>query len=77
MNHSALPHPQEAFFAWGSIPIGAALGGLVVLVARWFVSGDTALRIVWWVDGALTFVVFLFVRRLLTTERLEAARAGA
>ena len=65
------------FFAWGSIPIGAALGGLVVLVARWFVSGDTALRIVWWVDGALTFVVFLFVRRLLTTERLEAARAGA
>jgi MFS family permease len=65
------------FFAWGSIPLGAALGGLVVLVARWFVADDTALRIVWWVDGALTFVVFLFVRRLLTTERLEAARAAA
>ncbi|MFM7685316.1 MAG: hypothetical protein ACKPDI_05250 [Actinomycetota bacterium] len=65
------------FFAWGSIPIGSALGGLVVLVARAFVSNEMALRIVWWVDGALTFVVFLFVRRLLTTERLDAARGAA
>lgn len=65
------------FFAWGSIPIGAALGGLVVLIARAFVADDTALRIVWWVDGALTFVVFLFVRALLTTERLEAERSAA
>lgn len=65
------------FFAWGSIPIGSALGGLVVLVARAFVSNEMALRVVWWVDGALTFVVFLFVRRLLTTERLEAARSAA
>lgn len=65
------------FFAWGSIPIGAALGGLVVLIARRFVADDTALRIVWWVDGTLTFVVFLFVRALLTTERLEAERSAA
>ncbi|MEY4173447.1 MAG: hypothetical protein RI900_612 [Actinomycetota bacterium] len=65
------------FFAWGSIPIGSALGGLVVLIARRFVADDTALRIVWWVDGALTFVVFLFVRALLTTERLEAERSAA
>ncbi len=65
------------FFAWGSIPIGAALGGLVVLIARAFVADDMALRIVWWVDGLLTFVVFLFVRRLLTTERLDAARSAA
>jgi len=65
------------FFAWGSIPIGSAIGGLVVLVSRQFVSNGMALRIVWWVDAALTFVVFVFVRRLLTTERLEAARAAA
>lgn len=65
------------FFAWGSIPIGAAIGGVVVLVSRQFVSHEMSLRIVWWVDAALTFVVFVFVRRLLTTERLEAARAAA
>jgi MFS family permease len=65
------------FFAWGSIPIGSAIGGLVVLVARSFVSNDMALRIVWWVDGVITLVVFVFVRRLLTTERLDAARAEA
>jgi MFS family permease len=65
------------FFAWGSIPVGSALGGLVVLVTRQFATNETSLRTVWWFDGALTFVVFLFVRRLLTTERLEAARAAA
>ena len=63
------------FFAWGSIPIGAALGGLVVLVARQFVSNEMSLRMVWFVDAAIHAVLFFVVRRTLTTERLEAARA--
>jgi MFS family permease len=64
------------FFAWGMIPIGAALGGLVVIVSGHFVSHEMSLRMVWFVDSAIHLVLFFFVRRLLTTERLEAARAG-
>jgi MFS family permease len=64
------------FFAWGMIPIGAALGGVVVAVSRQFVSNEMSLRMVWFVDAAIHFVLFFFVRRLLTTERLEAARSA-
>lgn len=63
------------FFAWGMMPIGALMGGLVVLVAGRFVSDETALRCVFFVDGAIHFALFLVGRRLLTTERLESARA--
>jgi MFS family permease len=65
------------FFAWGMMPIGALLGGLVVAVAGRFVSHETALRMVWFVDGAIYAVLFVVGRRLLTTERLESARAAA
>ena len=65
------------FFAWGMMPIGAMLGGVVVAVSKQFVSDNMALRMVWFVDGAIYAVLFLVGRRLLTTERLEAARAAA
>lgn len=64
------------FFAWGMIPIGALLGGLVVAISGRFVSHDMSLRMVWFVDGGIHVVLFLVGRRLLTTERLEAARAS-
>ena len=65
------------FFAWGMIPIGAALGGLVVLVARSFVSHEMSLRVVFFVDAAIHAALFIVGRRVLTTERLESARAAA
>ena len=65
------------FFAWGMMPIGAALGGLVVAVGEHFVSHEMALRSVWFVDAGIHSVLFLVGRRVLTTERLEAARAAA
>ena len=64
------------FFAWGMMPIGALLGGVVVTVARQFTSHNNSLRAVWFVDGSIYAVLFLVGRRLLTTERLEAARAA-
>ncbi len=64
------------FFAWGMMPIGALMGGLVVLVAGRYVSHETSLRCVFFVDGAIHFVLFLVGRRVLTTERMESARAG-
>lgn len=65
------------FFAWGMMPIGALLGGAVVLVVDSFASHSLALRSVWFVSGGINLMLFVFGRRLLTTERLEAARAAA
>jgi MFS family permease len=65
------------FFAWGMIPIGAALGGLVVLVGQHFMSHAMALRSVFFVDGGVHVILFVVGKRLLTTERLESARAEA
>ena len=66
------------FFAWGMIPIGSLLGGAVVAVVGSFAGRSTALRSVWFVNGAIHLCLFVAGRHLLTTERIEAARsAGA
>lgn len=63
------------FFAWGMIPIGAIIGGAIVSISGRFTSHTMSLRMVWFVDGGIHVVLFLVGRRLLTTERLEQARA--
>jgi MFS family permease len=65
------------FFAWGMIPVGAALGGLTVAVVGTFASREVALRATWFVSAAIQLALFVFGRRRLTTERIEAARAQA
>lgn len=65
------------FFAWGMMPIGALLGGLVVAVVDSVTTRDLALRSVWIVNAAIHVVLFVLGRRYLTTERIEAARAAA
>jgi MFS family permease len=65
------------FFAWGMMPIGAALGGLVVSVSSHFVSHDMALRCAFFAEGIILTVVFFIGAPKLTTERIEAARAEA
>jgi MFS family permease len=65
------------FFAWGMMPIGAALSGVIILVVDTFTSRDWALRSVWFADAAIHAGLFVFGRSKLTTARIEAARAGA
>lgn len=65
------------FFAWGMMPVGAAIGGFTVWAVNLVASREMALRSVWLVSGALHLVLYLVGRRVLTTERLEAARAAA
>jgi MFS family permease len=65
------------FFAWGMMPVGAAVGGLVVLVVEAAVDREAALRATWFVNGALHVVLFVLGRRALTTARIEAARREA
>lgn len=63
------------FFAWGMIPIGATLGGAIVWLVERRSSRETALRSVWWVSGVIHVGLFVAGLRLLSTERLERARA--
>lgn len=65
------------FFAWGAIPIGALLGGLTVSLVDAVASRELALRSVFFVSAVIHVTLFVAGRRLLTTERLDAARAGA
>ncbi len=65
------------FFAWGMMPIGSLLGGIIVVVTDLFGTRELALRMPWWIAGVLYFVLFVFARPKLTTAKIEAARAAA
>jgi len=63
------------FFAWGMMPIGAALGGVVVVVVEQFASREMALRATWFVSAAIQIILFFVGRRVLSTEAIERARS--
>ncbi len=65
------------FFAWGMMPVGAFLGGVVVSVGESVVSRETALRLPWFASAAGFVALLIFALPRLTTERLERARAAA
>jgi hypothetical protein len=65
------------FFAWGMMPIGAALSGVIVFVVDRFTTRDWALRSVWLANAVVHVGLFVFGRAKLTTDKLESARQGA
>ncbi len=65
------------FFAWGMMPIGSIIGGVVVVVTEAFGSRDLALRMPFFVAGGLYLVLFAFAAPKLTSAKIEAARAEA
>lgn len=65
------------FFAWGMMPIGALIGGAIILVAERVGSREMALRLPWIVAGVGQLVLLAFAAPRLTTAKIEAARAAA
>ncbi|BAN00602.1 MFS transporter [Ilumatobacter coccineus] len=65
------------FFAWGMMPLGAALGGLIVVLTDVWGSRELALRMPFFIAGGLHFVVWAVAAPKLTTAKIEAARAAA
>jgi hypothetical protein len=66
------------FFAWGMMPIGAAIGGLTVVFVDSFASRDVALRVPWFVAGIGNLALLAYAAPRLTTQRIaEVRRAGA
>jgi MFS family permease len=65
------------FFAWGMMPIGIAIGGIIVNGAEAFgIDRVMALRLPYFLTGVALFFVFLWAAPRLTTEKIESARAG-
>ena len=65
------------FFAWGSIPIGALIGGAIILFAEMSTSREMALRLPWFASGVGQLLLLGFAARHLTTATIDDARAEA
>lgn len=65
------------FFGWGMMPIGTALGGLLVAVAEPAWGRETALRVPWFASAALGVAIAVYAIPRLTTAAMDAARAAA
>ncbi len=65
------------FFGWGMMPIGAALGGLVVVISDLAWSREFAQRMPWFVAGVATILLFGYAGPRLTTAKFAEARAAA
>jgi len=62
------------FFAWGMMPIGLAIGGLIVSATESAGGRELALRIPWFVAAAAFGVLFIYAAPRLTTAKIEEAR---
>ena len=65
------------FIGWGMMPIGAALGGSIVMITEAVGSRELAQRMPWFVAGGLSLLLFAFAGPRLTTAKFAAARADA
>ena len=65
------------FFGWGMMPIGAALGGFIVVATDAIGSRELAQRMPWFVAGISSLALFVVAGPRLTTAKFTAARAAA
>ena len=64
------------FFAWGTIPIGTLLGGTLVTILQSGLGREMAFRSVYFIGATLGFGLFLYAIQVLTTEKIDQARAA-
>ncbi|MFQ5554772.1 MAG: MFS transporter [Acidimicrobiia bacterium] len=62
------------FFAWGMMPIGSIIGGLLVVGTEAAGGRELALRMPWFVQAAAYAVLFVYAAPKLTTQKIETAR---
>jgi MFS family permease len=63
------------FFGWGMMPIGSALGGVIVAIAEPVVGRSAALRWPYFFTALVYAALMVYAAPRLTTEKMEAARA--
>ncbi|MGH9168307.1 MAG: MFS transporter [Acidimicrobiia bacterium] len=64
-------------FAWGMIPIGSLLGGLIVAVVEPLAGRETALRTPFFVGAGVYLVLYVIALPILNTRQIEQARREA
>ena len=64
------------FLAWGTIPVGALIGGALVSALEGPIGREMAFRSVYFIAGGLGFLLFFYAIRVLTTEAIDRARAA-
>ncbi len=64
------------FFAWGSMPLGMLTAGLIVDLAGEFTSRAWSLRTPYLFAALGGYLLYLYGRKILTTDRIEAARSA-
>jgi hypothetical protein len=65
------------FFGWGMIPIGAALGGAIVVLTESVASRELALRMPWIVSGFASLALLAYAGPRLTSAAFARAREQA
>ncbi len=65
------------FFAWGSMPLGALIGGVMIALAEGPLGRETALRLPFLVAGVANFALLVVAAPRLTSARIDGARAEA
>ena len=65
------------FFAWGMMPIGAVIGGLIVAVTDAVSTRDLALRMPFIFSAVVYGLLYFFALPRLNTARIEEAKADA
>jgi MFS family permease len=65
------------FLAWGMMPIGSILGGVIVTVTDTLADRALGLRMPFLVGAAIHLGLYLYARPVLNTANIEAARAAA
>lgn len=63
------------FFGWGMMPVGFAIGGVLVWLGELVGDRQFALRLPWLVTAAAYLAVTFYAVPRLTTAKVEAARA--
>ena len=65
------------FLAWGMVPIGALIGWPRRDVTERLADRELALRMPWFVAGAIEVALLIYATPRLTTQRMDAARRTA
>ena len=65
------------FFAWGSIPIGLFIGGILVTITQSLTAREVALRTPYFFGTVAGLLLFIFAAPKLSTQALEKARKEA
>ena len=65
------------FFAWGMMPLGMLAGGAIVTLVEVVWSRDLALRMPFYIGGAVYGLLFVVALPVLNTRQIEKARNEA